>query len=398
VRTTVSPSPHRKTWDATVRVTGGHPQQLWGIGEAQVSAEGPQLRVDRVMVHDAGQRTVGYAQLYLRSQAERVIAGTVQCHVHRPEDVPVVAGALADWVREEHSAALFRFDADTVDTPGAEDALTAAGFERRGAAGAAASGARRLQVRLGESERDLSCRLSERTLQRCRAALRTPGVTVREVTAQSGVLAHVGLRTRLIDRLLEDLGEDSLLLVATEVGDDGSETALGYLWFVHTGGLAMIYRLGFTRRGRDLALDDALLLTGVVELQKRGVRTLDGGDPAEPDVPLVVRELAEAQCPVLGTWEKQLGSGRAGELTGTADGADATDAAVERTGTAVAAELGLEDPAPAGPAGPVDAAPPSGPVPGDGTGPDGGAARRVSVLTRRLVGEGLSALRNAAGR
>ena len=89
--TTVSPCPNRKTWDATVRVTGGHPQQLWGIGEAQVSAEGPGLRVDRVMVHDAEQRTVGYAQLYLRSEAERVVAGTVHCHVHRPEDLPVVS-------------------------------------------------------------------------------------------------------------------------------------------------------------------------------------------------------------------------------------------------------------------------------------------------------------------
>ena len=204
--TTVSPCPNRKTWDATVRVTGGHPQQLWGIGEAQVSAEGPGLRVDRVMVHDAEQRTVGYAQLCLRSEAERVVAGTVHCHVHRPEDLPVVAAALADWAREEHSAVLLRFQPDTLRVPGAEEALEATGFARP-AAGAGPAEPRRLEVLLGETERDLSRRLSEATLDRCRTALRTPGVTVREVTAGSRVLANIGLRTRLITQLLEDLGD-----------------------------------------------------------------------------------------------------------------------------------------------------------------------------------------------
>ncbi|MFW6188574.1 MAG: hypothetical protein ACOC84_11330, partial [Actinomycetota bacterium] len=341
--TTVSPCPNRKTWDATVRVTGGHPQQLWGIGEAQVTAEGPGLRVDRVMVHDAEQRTVGYAQLCLRSEAERVVAGTVHCHVHRPQDLPVVADALAAWAREEHSAALLRFEADTPRSPAAVAALTTAGFTRP-AARTGPEEPHRLEVLLGETERDLARRLSEATLDRCRAALRTPGVTVREVTAQSRALDSIGLRTRLITRLLEDLGDDSLLLVATGAGDDGAETALGYLWFVHTRGLAMIYRLGFTRRGRDLGLDDALLLTGIVELQKRRVQCLDGGDPEEADVPLVVRELAGAQRPVLGAWEKPLGRGPAGEFT-----ADAADAASARTGTAVAAELGLDEPAPARP-------------------------------------------------
>lgn len=387
--TTVSPCPNRKTWDATVRVTGGHPQQLWGIGEAQVSAEGPALRVDRVMVHDAEQRTVGYAQLYLRSEAERVVAGTVHCHVHRPEDLPVVAAALADWVREEHSAVLLRFQADTLRVPGAAEALEAAGFARP-AAEPGPEEPRRLEVVLGETERDLARRLSEATLDRCRAALRTEGVTVREVTAGSRVLAHIGLRTRLITQLLEDLGEDSLLLVATEAGEDGREAALGYLWFVHTRGLAMIYRLGFTRRGRDLGVDDALLLTGIVELQKRRVQRLDGGDPEETEVPLVVRELAAAERSVLGPWEMPLGRGPAGEFSEDV-------AAAEASGSAVAAELGLGEPAPAW--SPERGEQDDAPEDDDGAGrPARGRARRARDLTRRVVGESISALRDAAGR
>ncbi|MFW3386742.1 UNVERIFIED_CONTAM: hypothetical protein RF648_12105 [Kocuria sp. CPCC 205274] len=389
--TTVSPCPNRKTWDATVRVTGGHPQQLWGIGEAQVSAEGPGLRVDRVMVHDAEQRTVGYAQLYLRSEAERVVAGTVHCHVHRPEDLPVVAAALADWAREEHSAVLLRFQADTLRAPGTPEALEAAGFTRP-AADAGPEEPRRLEVVLGETERDLSRRLSEATLDRCRTALRTPGVTVREVTAGSRVLANIGLRTRLITQLLEDLGEDSLLLVATEAAEDGREAALGYLWFVHTRGLAMIYRLGFTRRGRDLGVDDALLLTGIVELQKRRVQRLDGGDPDETEVPLVVRELAATERPVLGPWEKALGRGPAGEFS-----EDVAEAAAEASGTAVAAELGLGEPAPAW--SPDLGEPDDVPEDDDGASrPARGRARRARDLTRRVVGESISALRDAAGR
>ncbi|MFF0943384.1 hypothetical protein ACFYE2_04050 [Kocuria sp. CPCC 205300] len=391
--TTVSPCPNRKTWDATVRVTGGHPQQLWGIGQAQVSAEGPGLRVDRVMVHDAEHRTVGYAQLYLRSEAERVVAGTVHAHVHRSQDLPVVAEALAVWAREEHGAALLRFQPDTLRTPGTAEALGAAGFARP-AAGAGADEPRRLEVQLGETERDLSCRLSEATLERCRAALRTPGVAVREATAQGRALANIGLRTRLITQLLEDLGDDSLLLVATESGDDGAETALGYLWFVHTRGLAMIYRLGFTRRGRDLGMDDALLLTGIVELQKRRVQRLDGGDPDEADVPQVVRELAGTERPVLGVWERSLGRSPAGEFS-----ADEADAAAARTGTAVAAELGLDEPAPARSWPPEAGEPDAAAADGDGAGTTGRSrVRRARELTRRVVGEGLSALRDAAGR
>ncbi|MUN62456.1 hypothetical protein GMA12_04770 [Kocuria sediminis] len=391
--TTVSPCPNRKTWDATVRVTGGHPQQLWGIGEAQISAEGPGLRVDRVMVHDAEQRTVGYAQLYLRSEAERVVAGTVHAHVHRPQDLPVVAEALAVWAREEHAAELLRFQPDTLRTPGTAEALTAAGFARP-ATGGGPDEPRRLEVLLGETQQDLSRRLCEATLGRCRAALRTPGVTVREVTAQSQALANIGLRTRLITQLLEDLGDDSLLLVATEAGDDGAETALGYLWFVHTRGLAMIYRLGFTRRGRDLGLDDALLLTGLVELQKRRVQRLDGGDPDEADVPQVVRELAGTERPVLGPREKPLGRSPAGEFS-----AEAADAAAARTGTAVAAELGLEAPAPARSWSPDGAGTAAAATDGDAAGDTGRSrARRARELTRRVVGEGLSALRDAAGR
>ena len=389
--TTVSSCPNRKTWDATVRVTGGHPHQLWGIGEAQVSAEGPDLRVDRVMVHDAERRTVGYAQLFLRPEAERVVAGTVHCHVHRPGDLPVFARALAGWVREEHSAVQLSLQADVPYDPGTVEALAAEGFTRP----AAGSGRpRRLEVLLGETERDLSRRLSEATLERCRAALRTPGVTVREIDAQSRALANIGLRTRLIHQLLDDLGDDSLLLVATEAADDGAETALGYLWFVHTGGLAMIYRLGFTARGRGLGVDDALLLTGIVELQKRRVQRLDGGDPDEADVPLVVQELAGDARPVLGPWERSLGQEPAAEV-----GSDAADAAAERSGTEVAAELGLDDPVPARSPEPEPGTPEGGTGPEDGAEPAaGGRGRRVRDLTRRVVGEGLSALRDAAGR
>ncbi|MFI7481090.1 hypothetical protein ACH9EU_01610 [Kocuria sp. M1R5S2] len=391
--TTVSPCPNRKTWDATVRVTGGHPQQLWGIGQAQVSAEGPGLRVDRVMVHDAEQRTVGYAQLLLRREAERMVAGTVNCHVHRPEDLPLVAGALAGWAREEHSGVLLRFQADTPRTPGTAEAMAAAGFVRPPGEPVAAE-PRRLEVLLGETEKDVAGRLSEATLQRCRAALRTPGVTVREITAQSRALANIGLRTRLINQLLDDLGEDSLLLVATEAAGDGSETALGYLWFVHTRGLAMIYRLGFTRRGRDLGVDDALLLTGIVELQKRRVQRLDGGDPDETDVPRVVQELAAPERPVLGPWERSLGEVPAEEIS-----SEAADAAAERSDTEVAAELGLDVAVPSrSSAGDVaDTVPGPAAEQGDPFAVPG-RVRRARDLTRRVVGEGLSALRDAAGR
>ncbi len=171
--TTVSPCPNRKTWDATVRVTGGHPQQLWGIGQAQISAEGPGLQVDRVMVHDAEQRTVGYAQLYLRPEAERTVAGTVHAHVHRPQDLPVVAEALAVWAREEHAAELLRFQPDTLRGPGTAEALAAAGFARPATDGGPDE-PRRLEVLLGETQQDLSRRLCAATLDRCRAALRTP--------------------------------------------------------------------------------------------------------------------------------------------------------------------------------------------------------------------------------
>lgn len=392
--TTVSPCPNRKTWDATVRVTDGHPRQLWGIGEAQVTAEGPDLRVDRVLVHDAEQRTVGYAQLLLRSEAEQVVAGTVQCHVRRPEDLPGFAGALAAWARDRRSAVLLRLEPDTPDGPGVAEALTAAGFARPATGADPPVRPRRLEVLLGETEQDLSGRLSAQTLERCRSALHTHGVRVREVAAHSQELPHVGLRTRLIGALLEDLGENSLLLVATESPDGGAESALGYVWFVHTRGLAMIYRLGFTRRGRELGVDGALLLTGLVELQKRGVQRLDGGDPDQADVPPVVRELAEPEREVLGAWEKTLGrpgtAGPAAAHTGAA--------AAERAGTTVAAELGLAEPAlaPSEPPEPgaADAAPAED--------ADGGTAKRVVArargLTRRALEEGLSALRDAAGR
>ena len=77
---------------------------------------------------------------------------------------------------------------------------------------------------------------------------------------------------------------------------------------MHTVGQAMLYRVGFTRAAREMGIDDALLLTGAVELQKRGVQRLDGGDAADPDVPTVVRELADVQRTILGPWRKPLGA------------------------------------------------------------------------------------------
>ena len=40
----VTPCGNRKTWDARVRVTGGHPELLWGIGDAEaLTAQFPAL-------------------------------------------------------------------------------------------------------------------------------------------------------------------------------------------------------------------------------------------------------------------------------------------------------------------------------------------------------------------
>lgn len=63
----VTSTQHQRTWDATVRVTGGHPLQLWGIGQSQAAAE-PELKLDRVVVRDEADRMVGYGQLQIRRE------------------------------------------------------------------------------------------------------------------------------------------------------------------------------------------------------------------------------------------------------------------------------------------------------------------------------------------
>lgn len=302
---TVSSSLNQKTWDATVRVTGGHPHQLWGIGAVQQSAEGTQLTVDRVLIRDADERMVGYAQLLVRQENGSIHAEAQQAHVNKPTMVPAFMQKLADYAHD-------RFETESitlsVDTPAAEpltQALTQRGWERQGAVETDAAGPKRLRVPLGAADTALSSRLSPSTLDRCRAGLKVSDVAVREITATSGGVRAVGLKTGQINHLLKDLGQDSLLLVAAQERPDEQPEALGYLWFVHTVNMAMLYRVGFTRKARDLGIDDALLLTGAVELQKRGVQRMDGGESSDKDVPTVVRELADRERTVLGTWRKE---------------------------------------------------------------------------------------------
>ncbi|KAA9394607.1 hypothetical protein FCK90_05370 [Kocuria coralli] len=302
----VSSSLNQKTWDATVRVTGGHPDQLWGIGAVQQAAEGEDLTVDRVLVRDSEERMVGYAQLQIRPHHGRILAEGQQVHVNRPATVPAFMDALARYAADRYRAERITL---TVDVPGAvhlREALDQRSWTPLDPVGEAEAGPLRLRVPLGETEKALSARLSAETLDRCRAGLRVSDVTVREITADSGGVRAVGLKTGQINHLLKDLGQDSLLLVATQERPGEQPEALGYLWFVHTVGLAMLYRIGFTRKARELGIDDALLLTGVVELQKRGVQRMDGGDAKDKHVPTVVRELADRERAVLGTWRKDL--------------------------------------------------------------------------------------------
>ena len=96
VALTVSSSLNQKTWDATVRVTGGHPHQLWGIGAVQQSAEGAQLTVDRVLIRDADERMVGYAQLLMRQENGSTHAEAHQAHVNNPTMGLEMTGLLSD--------------------------------------------------------------------------------------------------------------------------------------------------------------------------------------------------------------------------------------------------------------------------------------------------------------
>lgn len=304
---TVSSSLNQKTWDATVRVTGGHPNQLWGIGAVQQSAEGEKLTVDRVLVRDAEERMVGYAQLQIRAENGKVHAEGSQAHVNRPATVPGFLQTLAGYVEDRYSAESLTISVDTPAVEQLKEALESRGWKRQETGlEESAIGPRRLRVPLGATEKALSSRLSPDTLERCRSGLKVSDVAVREITASSGGVRAVGLKTGQINHLLKDLGQDSLLLVAARERPDEQPEALGYLWFVHTVGLAMLYRVGFTRKARELGIDDALLLTGAVELQKRGVQRMDGGDSTDKDVPTVLRELADRERTVLGTWRKEL--------------------------------------------------------------------------------------------
>lgn len=309
----VTSSQNQKTWDATVRVTGGHPLQLWGIGESQAAAE-PGLKLDRVVVRDENDRMVGYGQLQIRREnvgrdgKALLVAECLNVHSNRASTIPVLLDALAEHAAAQWDAALFSVELDAPSSPELVAAVREHGWQRTGETPEMEAGPRRLRVNLGHSESDLSSRLSQATLDRCRSGLRVSDVAVREITTRSGDLRAAGLRTEQIGRLLRELGQDSLLLVATQEREGQEPTALGYLWFVHTVGQAMLYRVGFTRAAREMGIDDALLLTGAVELQKRGVQRLDGGDAADPDVPTVVRELADVQRTILGPWRKPLGA------------------------------------------------------------------------------------------
>lgn len=303
---TVSSSLNQKTWDATVRVTGGHPNQLWGIGAVQQSAEGKSLEVDRALIRDADERMVGYAQLLIRHERGGTHVEGHHVHVNRSAAVPAFMQTLAGYVRDRYGAYSMTL---SVDTPGIEplnEALAQRGWVRQETVTAHAVGPRRLRVSLGSTAGALSSRLSADTLDRCRAGLKVSDVAVREITANPEGIQADGLKTAQINHLLKDLGQDSLLLVAAQERPGQQPETLGYLWFVHTVGLAMLYRVGFTRKARELGIDDALLLTGAVELQKRGVQRMDGGDSSDQDIPTVVRELADHERTVLGTWRKEL--------------------------------------------------------------------------------------------
>ncbi|RKQ34142.1 hypothetical protein [Kocuria tytonis] len=300
----VSPCGNRKTWDARVRVTGGHPDLLWGIGEAEALTR-EHVRVERVAV-DRGEQTVGYGQLLVLTEGYHTVVDAKSLHVKNPRDLVTVLAALQEHARDAHHAAVLRASPDTHATTELAAQLGEAGYRRRDRPRRGEAGPRHLVVRLGETEGELSKRLSSETLQRCRAGLRDSGVRVRRVNAADRDLSHVGLRTQHIRELLRAVGENSVFLVATERPEDGPETALGYLWFVHTGESAMIYRLGFTDRARQLGVDDALLLTGLVQLQQRQVHRVLAGDPDQPGQPMVLRELATEDMEVLGTWEYPL--------------------------------------------------------------------------------------------
>jgi len=296
-------------------VTGGNPQLLWGIGEAEALSD-EQISVERVMVNRANQ-TIGYGQLLIYPEDKHTVVDARSLHVKSPHELVKVLGALQDYAREKHDGAVLRISPDTAVNPQLLSDLEEAGYRRRDKIRKGEAGPRELIVRLGETESDLSKRLSSGTLERCRAGLKVAGVKVRRVSANTQSLANVGLRTAHIDDLLKAVGQDSVFLVATEQAEGEQETALGYLWFVHTGESALLYRVGFTDRARQLGVDDALLLTGLVQLQQRRVHNVVAGDPDSENASVVLRELAEEQREILGVWEYPLVS--AYQLAGRAE-------------------------------------------------------------------------------
>ena len=200
----VSPCGNRKSWDARVRVTGGHPELLWGIGDAEALTE-DRVSVERVAV-DRGEQTVGYGQLLVHPEDRHTVVDAKSLHVKNPRDLPAVLEALQEHARTAHDAAVLRVSPDPHATTELAAQLTEAGYRRRDRIRRGEAGPRHLVVRLGETEGELSKRLSSETLQRCRAGLRDSGVRVRRVNAADRDLSHVGLRTQHIRELLRAVG------------------------------------------------------------------------------------------------------------------------------------------------------------------------------------------------
>ncbi|KMK74215.1 hypothetical protein ACJ65_00435 [Kocuria rhizophila] len=128
----VTPCGNRKSWDARVRVTGGHPDLLWGIGEAE-ALTGEGVSVERVAVDRANQ-TVGYGQLLVHAEDRHTVVDAKSLHVKNPRDLVTVLAALQDHARDAHHAAVLRVSPDTHATVALAAELAEAGYRRRQAA------------------------------------------------------------------------------------------------------------------------------------------------------------------------------------------------------------------------------------------------------------------------
>lgn len=125
----VTPSGNRQSWDARVRVTGGHPDLLWGIGEAEALTR-DDVRVQRVAV-DRGNQTVGYGQLLVYPEDRHTVVDAKSLHVKNPRDLVAVLAALQEHSRTVHDAAVLRVSPDTHATTELADELAEAGYRRR---------------------------------------------------------------------------------------------------------------------------------------------------------------------------------------------------------------------------------------------------------------------------